>query len=104
MHWKTIGGKRYAYRSRRVGGKVVTEYVGSGEVAGLIALLDAEDRAGRFDARQEEREDAEAEAERDRPLDELVAAVQREAEAYLLSRGFHRPGRWKWRRRRCPKS
>jgi hypothetical protein len=62
MHWKTIGGRRDLYRSMRDGDKVRTEYLGTGERAALFALLDAEDRAERLDARQQDRRDAEAEA------------------------------------------
>jgi hypothetical protein len=44
MAWVTIKGHRYYRRSRRVGGRVVTEHVGRGELADLEAQYDADVR------------------------------------------------------------
>jgi hypothetical protein len=40
MSWKSINGQRYSYRSKRIGRRVVSEYVSAGEVAELIAQFD----------------------------------------------------------------
>ena len=103
MGFKTIKGNRYYYRSRRAGGKVVSEYMGRGERAELFAQMGAEDRAERIDAREEERYYRDEEARRDRGLDDLVAGVQQGASSYLDTLGYHRPKRGVWRKQRCPK-
>lgn len=101
MHWKTINGKQYAYMSLRIGDRVISRYVGSGERAELFARVEAVRQDRRLNARLRERQHREADAESDRRLDELVARVQAEAVGYLHSRGFHRPKRGVWRKRRC---
>src|SRR5947209_274313 len=44
MGWKTINGHRYYYKSRRVGGRIETTYVGAGEPALLVARIDTMER------------------------------------------------------------
>ncbi len=44
MAWESRGNGSYYYRKQRIGGRVVSEYVGQGEVAGLVAQLDAIER------------------------------------------------------------
>ena len=43
-------GGLYYTRSRKVGGRVVREYVGTGPLAGIAALMDEEDRLRRWEA------------------------------------------------------
>lgn len=45
----------YCTRSRRVGGRVVREYIGGGEVGAAIALLHAQKRAARAEKRAADR-------------------------------------------------
>jgi len=47
MGWKTINGRRYYYKSERVGDRVKTTYFGGGESGLLISLFHLEDSAGR---------------------------------------------------------
>ena len=44
MAWVNIKGHRYYRRSKRVGGRVVTEHIGRGELANLDAEYDAGER------------------------------------------------------------
>ena len=40
MPWEKRSNNRYYYRRRKVGGRVIAEYVGSGVLADLAAYLD----------------------------------------------------------------
>jgi hypothetical protein len=97
MGWDMRG---YYYRVRRVGGKVVRQYVGRGPLADLVAAADESDRL----IRDQDREAAKAvSAELSdledglRGLDELVEAVAR---ALLLAAGYRRHKRGEWRKHR----
>lgn len=95
MGWSTINSRRYYRRSRRVGGRVVTEYVGGGAVGKAVATCDAAVRLrqAREMARVTELLDAvRAAASVDQALAGLFAAVARGC-------GFHRHHR-QWRRNR----
>jgi hypothetical protein len=95
MGWKTINGHEYYYRSRRVGGRVVSEYVGkgdSGAVFAALAALDAEDK-------EDERRHRRQEVEHDRALDRVVAEARDLAVAVLKAAGFHQH-KGEWRKRR----
>jgi hypothetical protein len=100
MPWKTIKRRAYYYRNRRVGGRVVSEYVGTGEVAELVARLDAAERAERDQARAGERADRERDGEVEGMLDDLVARARGEAARMLEAAGYRQHKRGEWRRRR----
>ena len=61
MGWKTINGRRYYYKSRRVGSRVESTYFGAGESGSLMAEIDANRAAGESapigGREQEEREE-----------------------------------------------
>ena len=42
MGWEEKNGRRYYYRKRRVGGQVISEYVGTGYAALLAEAMDIE--------------------------------------------------------------
>ena len=101
MGWETRQrGGRYYTRSRKVNGRVVREYVGTGQLAELAAMLDAEERreraAAREQARQMEGRDAPAVA----ALAELGRVLDGLAAAFLIGAGYRRHHRGEWRRRR----
>jgi len=101
MAWETRnGGGRYYTRNKRLNGRVVREYIGTGPVAELIAAHDAERRA----EREEER--ATRNGRKDE-LERIAALVDRcwsnastLAAATLVGAGFYRHHRGKWRKRR----
>ena len=103
MGWETRQrGDRYYTRSRRVNGRVVREYVGTGLAAELAAAEDAtrrRQRAAEVAALRAAHAQIEAPAaalgEFDTLLDGLVAAL-------LVGAGYHRHHRGEWRRRRGP--
>jgi hypothetical protein len=99
MAWETKGRSRYYTRSKRVGRRVVREYLGMGPEAHLAAALDErrrQDREAARAARRCQRERWEAAA---RPLNELADLVELFVRATLFAAGFHRHQR-SWRRRR----
>jgi hypothetical protein len=101
MGWeKRERGGLYYTRSRKVGGRVVREYVGGGTLGHIAALEDAQER------RQRKEEAASWKEERDR-LEALVAPVEQLCEvaeilsrATLVAAGFRRHQRGEWRRKR----
>lgn len=101
MAWerRKRGGSYYT-RSVRENGRVVREYVGTGETAQAIAQLDALARL----QREQERAAAEAAAEQERALEapvwELCDQADLWARVALVAAGYHRHERGEWRRRR----
>ena len=105
MSWEQRNGRgRYYTRSRRIGGRVVREYIGSGPVAALVAQMDALDRREQAEvAEARRRRKAKADA-----LDATVEAVCRSIEslthAVLIVAGYRRHHRGEWRKRRAKPS
>ena len=101
MAWETRNGRgRYYTRSRRVGGRVVREYIGTAGIGELAAALDAEERTQREEARAALRvEHAEAH-EVAEVLSDLEAVTRHAVFSVLHAEGFHRHKR-QWRRRRA---
>lgn len=97
MGWQR--GKYYV-KSRRIGTRVTTEYVGTGETALLIAQLDALDRERRDLARADAaraRAQFRAQVKAPAALTDYRAAV-RELVADVLGRlGYHQHKRGEWR-------
>lgn len=101
MAWERRANRgRYYYRGRYVDGRVVKEYIGTGEVGEIAARLDAEARARRA---------AEAAANRareamlepiERTMRDLHAGCTTLMAAVLLTSGFYQHARSEWRRRR----
>ena len=102
MAWESRNGVgRYYTRSKRVNGRVVREYIGTGPVAELIAAQDAERHAEKVKRRQAWN------ARRD-DFERLSALVDRCTEgvsaltaAVLVNAGFYRHHRGEWRKRRA---
>ncbi|MDP9356834.1 MAG: hypothetical protein M3R02_16385 [Chloroflexota bacterium] len=100
MGWETRGPHRYYYRARKVGGRVVKEYIGTGLSAEIAALQDRsarQDRAITAMARRAERTGLEAV---DGELTDIDDAIEAATRASLILTGYHRHHRGAWRRRR----
>jgi hypothetical protein len=96
MAWE----RGYYYRVRKVNGRVVREYVGTGRVAELAAELDALQRQERQRERDARRAVwAELEA-LDAPLDDLDELADLVARAALAAAGYRQHKRGEWRKRR----
>ena len=95
MAWE----RGYYYRVRKLGGRVVREYVGTGRVAELAAQLDAIERETReAEAAAWRAEKARLEA-LDADVDALIGVTDLAATAALLAAGYHQHKR-QWRRKR----
>ena len=101
MGWeKRDRGGLYYTRSRKVGGRVVREYVGSGILGHLAGLQDAQER------RRREQEAALWNEERGKlqalvaPVEQLCEAAEILYRAALLAAGYRRHQRGQWRRKR----
>jgi hypothetical protein len=117
-----VNGHLYYRKSIRRGGKVTSEYRGSGDLAVFVAILDEEHweevRARREAkrrsenelavARQARREARQALGNRLSSIDRTMASYHRRigktVEAILTALGYHRHARGQWRRRRAPMS
>jgi hypothetical protein len=95
MGWKRIGNHSYFYRSRREGGRVVSDYCGRGELGTLTALLIQLDRQ----EREEERAELAAAEREERAIRRWFEAVEAVATGAMLAAGFHKHRR-QWRRKR----
>ncbi len=99
MAWEKRRGNHYYYRKRRVGARVVSEYVGGGHWAETLATCDHLDRAQVTLARTMERM-ARAEVEAlDRPLADVEAVVRTVTRAVLVANGY-RTHNGQWRKQR----
>lgn len=99
MAWVARRGRKYYYRSRKVGKKVVKQYLGGGLAAEIAARQDAEVRERRRRAKNEVSQMAATLRDADELLGELDRGVELLVAAELLAAGFHRHGTV-WRRRR----
>ena len=104
MAWELRRGRRYYYRSVRVGSHVRKQYFGTGEAA-LLALNHASQQ------RQNKLKAAQALAalqamliQLDHISDELEAGCDLLTQAALMVAGYHRRNRGAWRRKRDRKS
>ena len=101
MGWETRErGGQYYTRSRRVGGRVVREYVGCGPLAELAASLDEAGRRERAAARERARRAEARDAPAVAALAELGRLLDGLAAAFLIGAGYRRHHRGEWRRRR----
>jgi hypothetical protein len=86
---------RYVYRKTRRGGRLTTEYLGTGPGALGEVLLATLERQRRIEARAERAELAETDA----LLADYCNSIQVVFHAAMKSAGFHQH-RWSWRKRR----
>lgn len=100
MSWETRErGGRYYTRSKREGGRIVREYIGTGRLAELASELDRLDRERRESERIEQQL-ARSEVETsEAPIKALHEDVELLARGALLAAGYHRH-HGQWRRKR----
>ena len=92
-------GGVYYYRKRRIGDKVISEYMGSGDLAFLAGIYDERERAEREAKRQQLRQLRTEATNTDRMLAELAGIVDTFVSASLIVEGYHQH-KGQWRRKR----
>src|SRR3954451_24302330 len=103
MGWDRQGQRRYYSRSRKVGGRVIREYVGGGAVGEAAQLQDQERRLERQRQRDREQQQRQQILAADRALDAFADRVDTLTAAALYAAGLHRHRR-QWRRRLAPQA
>jgi hypothetical protein len=97
MGFENRSGRQYYYRKERIGNRVVSRYIGTGEFAELLAESDrlcAMKRAHNFIKSLQEKNDLE---ETDRDLDELEANIKILVDSFLVGKGFYKTKSREWR-------
>jgi hypothetical protein len=104
MGWKRRrNGRRYYYRVIRRGNRILTEYIGGGQIGEDAAKEDADRRAARASRRQNRqlrRQEHEALSDQLKEMHDEASAI---AEAALLATSFYRHCRGRWRKRNVNK-
>jgi hypothetical protein len=100
------GSNLYYYKKRRVNGRVVSSYCGSGRLAGAFYRLDQSEAARLEDEKRAGQEELRRIAapleEFDRALDEPESLLKLLVDANLIAGGYHRH-KGEWRRRKSTK-
>lgn len=101
MPWKKQSGGRYYYREKRVNGRLIRKYVGSGEHGEREAKLDADRRAARKAQLDAFHQAAAQFNEVGKPLQDLCGLTDFIMKASLTTAGYyqHDHGEWRCRRR-----
>lgn len=101
MAWESRNGSgAYYTRSRKIGGRVVREYCGSGEIGALYEHMDKVDRAERERVRWERQKERERAQEFDTILGGYCELVESSMRDTLQRAGYHQHHRGDWRRKR----
>lgn len=100
MAWEErVRGGRYYVRKRWQAGRCVSEYIGTGAYAALLARVDEHGRRQHAAARQARREERQRERDIDAGLDAVMDVAATLTTAVLLVAGYHTHRR-QWRRQR----
>ena len=92
---------RYYTRSKRIGGRVIREYIGGGILGHVAAELDRADRERRATQAAELRAEQAADREREAAAADTFRRVDSILADVLTQAGYHRPRRGRWRRKRA---
>jgi hypothetical protein len=101
MGWeRRARGGRYYTRSRKVDGRVIREYVGTGPLAEAMAEIEQARRSERQAETLERRDRDKRLDAAEAPLDDFCRMTEALARGALLLAGFRRHNRGEWRKTR----
>src|SRR5262245_46845586 len=100
MGWEQRSNGQYYYKKRRIGVRVVSEYIGAGGLAEAIARIEQLDQQRRQLDRAIDRAALEEMTEGDSQADEFTAVINYIVTAALLATGHYQHKRGAWRKRR----
>ena len=100
MAWEQRRNGTYYYRTHKVQGRSVKEYVGTGPFAEIAAERDALARAARAEKAETQRRERAAIRALDAPLEVFADSLETLTRASLLLAGYHRHHGGDWRKRR----
>lgn len=108
MGWEWRGTNRYYYRARKVNGRTVKEYVGTGEIAHLCAQMDVlESQRAELDRLEKQWAWADF-TEGLAGVEAVVSGLCRQSGAIvaaaLTAAGYHQHKRGEWRKKRMAKN
>lgn len=96
MGWELRNGKRYYYRKSRHGRKVISEYIGTGEIAEIFLDLNEIDWAEQAHLRIMWKEQKEEIKRLNKDFTQLAKIINGMARASLLISGYHsHKGQWR---------
>lgn len=99
MGWEQKGESKYYYQKYRVGNRVVSKYIGRGEIAELIAEEDDNRRTRNRMERHKQKRKLEKERQYDQLADLIYNRNTSVAKALLLINGYHtHKGQWRKKR------
>ncbi len=99
MGWEKRGSGQYYYRKKRVNGRVVSEYVGSGILAEATQMLDQVEK-GKADLEKAEQQiDKEQAAAIDQAIDQNLVSIGDLIKSTLIAYGYHKV-KGEWRKKR----
>ena len=99
MAWETRGKRDYLYRKKRVNGRVVSEYIGTGYQAELVARLEAIESQQAELVRDAERNEHHQQATIDAEIKQHGGRLRHLVNAVLVAAGYHQHKR-QWRKKR----
>ena len=100
MAWEQRGGRPYYYRSRRVNGRVVKEYVGAGPDAELLANVEEAHRSSERARKEAQEAEHQRLEELDAEIDAACEVIGLIARATLVAAGYRQHKRGEWRLKR----
>ncbi len=99
MGWELRNGKRYYYRKIRRGQRVISEYVGASDFAGLWLELNKFDRIEKEQSRIAWKNEKDEAKRLNKDIGQLAKIINGMARASLLVAGYH-THKGQWRRNR----
>lgn len=102
MSWENRGNNSYYYKKRRINDSVISEYIGKGELACLVARFDTIERS-KSDSKKERIKTQRKDLEKfDYLINEISETNNLLVKALFLINGYH-THKYEWRKKRKKK-